>query len=320
MKIKIISAALHGACSYYRSMGVFPKIKNVEVDIVDQFDWHILNYIDVIFIERPCNANYLLACKTTKNYGLKLWIDYDDYLFWLPSWNPFKNIFENEAIKKVMIDCLKLADVVTVPTEKLREELCKYNMNTIVVPQAFNDYNFKFEYNPSENQSILWRGSITHRGDILAYIQELVTVAKANKEWKWEFIGKDIWYITDYIDNKNITPELNIVEYFTKIKEINPSIYIVPLYPNIFNDCKSNCGWLEATYAGAVTLAPDSEEWRRPGIINYKNKGEFGDKLHMLINDPEKRKVNYKASFEYIKKNFVLSHVNKQREKILNSL
>src|SRR4030042_3595638 len=271
MKIKLITTQPHGACSYYRSLGVFQKIKDLQIDSTGEFDWYNINDVDCIFFERPITENHLLSIKYAKDYGVKVWVDYDDNLLEIPTWNPMFSFLTNKITQETIIKCLSLSDVVTVPTVALKEQLQKYNKNIEIIPNAFNDHNFDFKYNPSKNQKILWRGRITHRKDILYYQKMLVDAAAANKNWEWNFIGKDIWYITEPIANKKEHPELNIIPYFSRIKSINPAIYIVPLYPCAFNEAKSNCGFLEATYAGACTIAPKIEEWIRPGIINYES-------------------------------------------------
>jgi hypothetical protein len=320
MKIKLITTQPHGACSYYRSLGVFQKIKDLQIDSTGEFDWYNINDVDCVFFERPITPNHLLAIKYAKDYGVKTWVDYDDNLLEIPTWNPMFSYLTNKTTQDTIIKCLEYADIVTVPTVALKEQFQKFNKNIEIIPNAFNDYNFNLEYKPSKNQKILWRGSITHRKDILYYQKMLVDTAAANKEWEWNFIGKDIWYITEVIANRREHPELNIIPYFNRIKSINPAIYIVPLYPCAFNEAKSNCGWLEATYAGACTIAPKTAEWIRPGIINYESREDFGVKLQTLISDPEKREKNYKASYEYIKANLQLSKVNKQRSYILENI
>ena len=50
---------------------------------------------------------------------------------------------------------------------------------------------------------------------------------------------------------------------------------VVPLKDNLFNHAKSNLAWIEATCAGAMTLAPDWPEWRRPGVSNYESPLNF---------------------------------------------
>jgi len=324
MKIKLVSTTPHGACSYYRSVGVLKHLKDVEVDIVDVskynwLEWHNIIDYDILFMERPFTVDQLTAIKYAKDFNIKIWVDFDDNLFDLPDWNPSFKLFDDNA-KKTMARCMELADVVTVPTEQLQEEFFQYNKNVKIVPNAFNDFNFELKYQFSEDQKILWRGSNTHRGDVLHYLQEIVETARINPDWEWNFIAKDMWYVTDYIKNKKLHPELPLVSYFNRLRSISPGIYLAVLYPNKFNLSKSNCGWIEATYAGAVTIAPYMPEWVRPGIINYKDQAEFKEKLQILIEDEDKRRMNHKASFDYIRKNLVLSQVNKKRIKILEEL
>lgn len=319
MKIRTISPQIIGACNYYRNMGVLSKL-DLTLEYSDIFEWHTLLDVDILFLERPYTDNHLLAIKYAKDFNLKIWIDYDDNLFCLPEWNPSYSIFNQQAVQDNIKKCCESADIITVPTIKLKEEFLKYNKNIEIVPNAHNDFNFPLEFNPSKNQTIFWRGSDTHRVDLQYVLKSMVEVNKNNLEWTWEFIGKGLWFVTDYIQNKIVHPELNIIPYFTRIKKINPAIWIVPLFPLPFNQAKSNCAWIESTYAGAVCLAPDTEEWHRPGIINYVDPEDFKNKLQLLIDNPDKRLKNYTSSYEYVKKNLVLSHVNKQREDIINKL
>jgi hypothetical protein len=320
LKIQIISSHPHGACSYYRAHGVLPKIKNVQTEAIETVSWQQLSNTDIVFIERPHDKTFLEACKIVKNFGIKVWVDFDDNLFCLPEWNPAKDFYKSESTQACMIESMKLADIVTVATDAIKEAYIKYNKNIVVIPNAFNNYNFNLDYNLSNKNVILWRGSNTHRGDILPYLKKIWEIAKDKDKWQWHFIGNDLWWIVDYIRNHVTTKELDIIRYFNKIKSINPAIYIVPLDFNEFNLAKSNCGWLEATYAGAVTLAPDMPEWRRPGIINYRDKKEFELLLIELMDNPKLRKQNYKKSFDFIKSNLLLSTVNKKREEVIKSL
>src|SRR4030042_2599599 len=283
MKIKLITTQPHGACSYYRSLGVFQKIKDLQIDSTGEFDWYNINDVDCIFFERPITENHLLAIKYAKDYGVKVWVDYDDNLLEIPTWNPMFSFLTNKITQETIIKCLSLSDVVTVPTVALKEQLQKYNKNIEIIPNAFNDHNFDFKYNPSKNQKILWRGSITHRKDILYYQKMLVDAAAANKNWEWNFIGKDIWYITEPIANKKEHPELNIIPYFSRIKSINPAIYIVPLYPCAFNEAKCLIGeTLVITKNGIKQISNISEEneeiWQDYKYKKINNYFKYKDK------------------------------------------
>lgn len=320
-KVQLISNVPHGACSYYRTYGVFPKLEKYAIlKQPPEINWQDFNYSDIIFIERPQDHNFLEIAELSKMYGLKVWVDYDDNLFCLPDWNPGKPFFDNRLNQQAMIESIKMADIITVATPAIKEAYSKWNNNIKVIPNAFNDYNYELNYNCSDKKIIIWRGSDTHRGDIMPYSDQIWKLADSFDDWQWQFLGKNLWYIIDNIKNKTVHGETDIIRYFDLIKNINPAIYIVPLDFCKFNESKSNCGWLEMTYAGSVTLAPDMPEWKRPGITNYKTPEEFEEKLKLLMEDSKLRRDNYKKSFNFIKCNLLLSNVNKRREEIVKSL
>jgi hypothetical protein len=111
-----------------------------------------------------------------------------------------------------------------------------------------------------------------------------------------------------------------LMDSFYKLKMFSSKIHIVTLYERDFNLSKSNISWIESTIAGSVVLAPDWEEWKKPGIVNYASKEDFKEKLQDLINGKYNLWLNHKTSLDYILNNLSLKKVNKERLKILNSL
>jgi hypothetical protein len=110
--------------------------------------------------------------------------------------------------------------------------------------------------------------------------------------------------------------------YMDAFARLGPWLHIVPLANNGFNRSKSNLAWLEATAAGAVVLAPALEEWQRPGIVNYKDASDFGNKLSRLMDEFNAPGChpNVTLSRAYIRENLSLRCLNAQRWEILNEL
>lgn len=325
MRIKMGIRYPFGACSYYRSMGVFSKLhrlnNNIDVKLIDKIDWHYISDADILYLERPQDGDFYNACKIAKDFNVKVWIDYDDNLFDIPDWNPAKIHYEKKETRKNIEKCLKIADVVTVTTPALKTLYSKYNKNIHIIENAFNNYNYKLPEKASNNKIVNWRGSNTHRGDLILYSHQLATLSEKNKEkWGWSFIGSDIWYVTEYMKSVFQTDEMTIPKYWQYIKKVNPSIQYSPLVLNNFNSGKSNISWIEGVYSGACHLGPNLSEFRRPGIENYSTPDEFGQKLEMLINDEKLREQNFNESLEYIKENLLLSTINKKRIKIAEEL
>lgn len=324
MKIKICDIAPGGGCSLYRGIGVLSKLNKLQPDISSEYitgvGWHTLADGDILFLTRPVTDNYKQSIELAKNFGVKVWIDYDDCMAEIPPDNPAREGYARPSIQKNIKDCMELADVVTVTTQALKDYYSKIRKDIIVIENAFNDYNFKFERIEKTKMIVNWRGSNTHRGDLLSVSKAIIETAQKHNNWVWSFLGNDTWYITDHIMKKLKYKEMETVKYFHYIRQLTPAIQLVPLVFNVFNECKSNIGFQEATYSGAATVAPDMPEFRMPGISTYVDEKEFQEKLEKLIIDIRFRDEEYNKSYEYIKKNLMLSQVNKKRIEVIKQL
>ena len=334
IKISICDTAPDGACSYYRSIGPLSKLRHIRPDIQVEYlqnvSWSVLTHTDILYMERPVEENHIHSMEMAKEMGIKTWIDFDDCLHEIPPDNPGYNYFKLKA--PVMEQALDLADVITVSTPFLKEYYQTRNFsndpmkrvvrNIHIVENAHNDYNYPFTPVIETVDFINWRGSATHRQDLLSCVKAIHETADKFPAWAWTFIGNDIWYITDRIKNKFVLAETDIVNYNKFIKELKPAIQIVPLLDSPFTRSKSNIAWMEGTWAGAATLAPNLPEFEHPGVINYKaeDNDNFGYYLEKLIKSASFRKENYEKSFEHIKDNLLLSQINKKRIELLEGL
>lgn len=312
-----------GACSFYRSVGPFSKIKEVSFSILKEGNWQTYSNLDIIYMERPVYDSFVDGAKMAKAFNLPLWIDFDDDLFEIPHYNPANEFFSDKNKKKNIEEICEIADVITVTTEKLKERFSQFNRNVIVVPNALNDFNFPIDIkNPSDNKIISWRGSGTHRGDLMEYRYPMIQSMEKNKDWIWAWFGDQYWMVSDDMDQSRIRKFTvqEIIRYFSVFHAIAPGVHVVPLKDNFFNRCKSNIAWLEATSAGAVTLGPAFEEWDHPGITRYESIEDFGEKLNMLCRDEKYRRKVWNSSLEYIKEHLLLSKVNQKRIAIINAL
>lgn len=327
MEIKIAARYPHGACSYYRTYGVIPFLNRLDSSInitaLDKVDWSRLSGADVLYIERPQDGDFLGAIKLARQFGVKVWIDYDDDLFCVPHYNPMKMFYDDPKTQTAIKKALEFADVVTVATDPIKETYKEYNDNIHVVPNAFNDYAYSMPDHSSKKGLVAWRGSETHRGDLLNICRQVIELSQDyNKQWEWIFFGNNPWYLTEYMADGCVlaTGEKSLTEYMQLLQRQTPSLFFVPLQRNKFNHAKSNCSWLEATFAGSCVVASDLPEFHKPGIENFKTPEEFFEKMEILIDNPAQREKNFQASKEYIKNNLMLSTVNKQRIEILGGL
>lgn len=323
------------ATSLYRGMGPLAEMRRqmgdkLNVMITDDYHWATINIADCVFMQRPFQGGDVTIAEITKAMHKPLWVDYDDDLFNVPTDNPAHSIYNDETIQKNVAKIINMADLVTVTTPHLKRqfELTKrpLNKNIHVVPNALDFHLFPYReetMNP-RNRVVMWRGSITHTRDVMTYSDQILKQANdpKYKEWVWRFIGDNLWFITDFMPKNNAvwSKAIDPIEYFKHIYDISPMIIQVPLHESSFNKSKSNIAWIEGTFAGAATIAPDWEEWRHPGVLLYKNKEEYANLLDSAMSGKIDLAKNVKESWEHVKENFNLAKWATRRLELLREI
>ncbi len=324
-KIHCVIPHYNDSTAWYRSTAPIIALKHHGIDFVmkQSVDWVDMLYTDIVFLQRPFKNDFKDIVEYARNCNKPIWIDFDDDLNSVPDYNPHRHVFKDGIDKENFQLMISMANVVTVTTDYLRDKYKEFNNNIIVIPNAHNDYMFPFEYNFSKNKIVNWRGTNTHREDLRSVIETLrrVQQLESSKDWLFNFIGQDSDLMKGLVKSKQVKP-MELIEYFRYIKNLNPMIQLCPLVVNDFNLAKSNISWIEGTYSGAVTIAPmNFHEFRKPGIFTYGSQESlyYTFEAFFEMTETELEKM-YNESFEYIKSNLLLSHVNKQRAEIVQKL
>ncbi|MCP4648783.1 MAG: glycosyltransferase family 4 protein [PVC group bacterium] len=327
-KILMLDPNPKSAVSFYRSIGTFSYLHrldpNVHYELLSVYNWNTWMGADILYVQRPYADDHLGAIVEAQKCNVKVWVDTDDLLHEIPNYNPNHRTFNNPKEKFLdnFLNSVKRADVVTVTTEVLKDYYSEYNENVQIVENAHNDYAFPFMKLIGDSaKAINWRGSNTHRMDVLSVAQQIVNVREKHKDWKWIFVGNDLWYITELLKGNAIEiPEKPILTFFELLRTVGSSIQVVPLVDNNFNRAKSSISWIEATYGGMTTVAPNFPEFNKPGCLCYEGEEQFEYYLEKCIKSKAFRQENYEKSFKYIKENLLLSQVNRKRMDIINEL
>lgn len=323
------------ATNFYRAMGPMGALRQLcdglMLTQMREIQWAFLKTIDGVFMHRPFTPDHLALCKMIKYHRKPLWIDHDDNLFDVGLDNPVFQDYSNNPVKESIAEMLSLADVVSVSTPHLGSIYGRFAKKVIVVPNAIDDDIIDVLKAPTEtNRMVFWRGSNTHAKDWASIGDGFLKVAAKHADWKYAFMGYQPWHIVEPLI-KALKPEnvvnfggCDIIRYFDAIKHIAPQIMVVPLFAGPFNYSKSNIAWLEGSYAGAITLAPNWAEWDKPGVIQYDASKEpwkdFAEKLESMLVMPEEERLKlHKQSWTYVKNNLLLSRVNHIRKSILTT-
>jgi hypothetical protein len=280
--------------------------------------------MDAIMIQRPFSKEALNLCGYIKLLGIKLWIDYDDNLFALNPENDVSEMYDDTNIKENIKGILRMADVVTVPTENLKQDYSEFNKNITVIPNAFNDTIF---FRPKElaprTNNCAWRGPRTHIWDLLSHINEINQLTEKFSDWRFVFMGFRIdksvlYYYLHNTNNKAHIPSMDPVIYFKALMDMSPSCLHVPLADNPFNRAKSNIAAIEGNYAGAVCVVP--AWWNMPGTIPYTDGKSYYEGIKSVLSGEVDKVAMNKEAWDYIMDCLRLSKVNEQRIDIIKSL
>ena len=307
-KLTVTNLKMNGL-SWYRSQGVLgylqDVIPNLDIDFTgDKDTWHNLFMGDIYYIPRPQGRQYLNNIVAIKKLKKKIWIDWDDDFMSLPKHHPSYAVYNNIEEMKATLESIKLADVVTVSTQYLKDLLTPYNSNIILVRNAFNDYFHTFKESPKRNTDIYWRGSQFHRGDLYTFKDQMRNLI-TNHPNKWIFNGgDDHWFL--HLETKEHStkiihePARDVITYMEMLTMYNPLVVHVPLEDNKFNRSKSNIALVEACLAGTIPVCPDWEEWQLGGALNYSTPQQYEDLIKQSINGDIDIESNYKLLVDSI--------------------
>lgn len=325
MKILFIVPNTLDSCSFYRSAGIAPDLcrklnAEYKVSTLDResFSWDKLIAYDVVMFQRPFSGNTLQMIIYLKQLGIPVWVDFDDYTLGVP--------FSNSAFdtlskaKENIILMARLADVISVTTPALAKQLSEYNTNIHVIPNAFNDTLLGRKNKAARTKNILWRGGESHMADLMVYSPALNLLMEEYKEHTWVFYGTKSWMLSTPHQNVMYLEPTDPMYYFDNISRIASPLIHVPLEDIPFNHCKSNIAFIEGAYCGSVCIAPDWEEWQKPGVITYKNVDDYYRVIKDVLNGKHDTRELAEASWNYITENLLLSDVNELRVKLIWSL
>lgn len=342
------------ATSLYRGVGPLQSLRrrmgrDIEMRIGGDVNWGTLKGIDAVFMQRPAMDSHVQILNMAHANRKPVWVDYDDDLYHVPFNNRTFKLYSNPKIQNNISTLIAKADVLTVSTPQLAETFraileqigraqqkepgLKLSPGKIhVVPNAYDiehlDPLSDATKAPHQRNIVCWRGSGTHDKDLMAFTPEICKAVGRHLDWTYNFVGEPFWWTMEQLDQvKGVKPTTVIqtetidpIEYFNFLKNTLPALMIVPLEDCPFNRAKSNIAWVEATHAGAVTLAPDWPEWQRPGIINYKDAYDFELKLETFLRGGNDGMALWKQSRDFILENLTLSKVNMLREVIVRDL
>ena len=303
--------------SWYRAA----PFKRLPIEVVNpmggRFSWETLNGVDVLFVQRPATPHEIMMIEQAKKYNVPVLLDYDDLPTSLNPENPVYDIWNRDDKQACVREALRLADVVMVSTQHLKDSLLEEvpAANIRVVPNAQDDKLFSFEpYNGPREKIIAIRGGGSHSVDWGLYKDGIIEILEKYPDYKLAVLGYHPEWMRVIQDSQLRLYEFSdIPTYLSDLMLLRPQIALVPLADNKFNNSKSNIGWQEFTMAGATVIASPLPEFMQPGVV-VSTPDQLLTKFELALKHPE---VFYAQSINAVPK---LSEVNEERMDILEEL
>lgn len=333
-KLFVISPNITSDNSFWRCLGPLSYMKKSmagEIDLIiyrgGEINWSTLSEIDYIFLHRPSRQEDVHLMQLAYRMNIPVWVDYDDWVFDLPSWNPNKKHYSYYLTQLNIMHCISCADLITVSTEPLAEKFKKIDEITYKVftlPNAYRSDLFPYSstyLEKSKDSPIYWRGSNTHEGDILSILDGLKTIDNE----KIHFFGDPGWLSLSQLKPESYIHHgtFDILQYNRMIYDLKPKAVIVPLHDNFFNRCKSNIAWMESIHAGALCIAPNFPEWNLPGVISYEANNSTSFKLaieELKYLDEPKFKETISTAKHHLMKHYSIENVIRDRIYAFNTI
>lgn len=321
MRILISTADKNNNVSFYRVEQPLLRL-GIEYDFMSgEFNTESIKNYDCVLITQAYANIHIYIAEKCKEFKVPLWLDYDDLLLDVSIWNKIYPIFaDREAIRSDIKTLMSLSTFVTFSTNYLKNYF--EVENSFVLRNAFDNEYFCEPSTIGKKNEVLHRGSDSHNLDLWTYRESILKAFSEIKNpypfnWIPHFVGINPIYLNMQL-NGLWTGWMDRTDYKYWLEKVCDSkIQIVPLVDTPFNRSKSNCAWIEGTYAGCASLVPNLEEWSNSGAITYHNKSDFSEKLKGMMSGRINLEEKVNKSREYINSNFSLKKINEQRAEII---
>jgi glycosyltransferase involved in cell wall biosynthesis len=261
-----------------------------------------IDWADVILVQRyfPLQETQPVL-EGILGSGKPVLYDIDDILLDIVETHPLYDNFQRTI--PFIRDLLPRVDIVTVTTDRLREQLLKYNPHTVVIPNFINEAAIIPTRAPSNSRetTIAYMGTPSHTKDL-----ELIEDVLFKLKEKFTTGVRFIFWGAAGTRLEKLGPVLpfedNYASFLKKLGETHFDIGLAPLADTFFNRCKSNIKWLEYSAYGRAGIFSDLDPYRQSvkhgqtGMLAGEDANDWLYALDYLVTHPAERMAMGRAA------------------------
>lgn len=256
-------------------------------------DHAIVNWADVIVLERNTYAIAELAIEVWKQRGKRVLLRFDDHYGVMPAHSPTHDAWHKLGIRGMVgyerfLQALPLFDSYSTPSQLLTNEFLRYNPNGVCIPNRPDLMNFPrpAPLRRLKRHNLVWGGSMPHRQSWVGS-QAALGINDALGAFPDEFrlclLCERSWFSELFTVPYAIYPWLPMNEYRQRLKAM-AHIGLAPLH-GPYDECRS---WIKAlVYAllGIPWIASELAPYFdcRGGILVQDYKEEWQEALESII-------------------------------------
>lgn len=339
-----------GACGYYRVVLPFEKIQyhgyaDAALGGIGRSSdlFRIMSDSDLIVLPRPASRESYETIKICKEEGKKIVVDHDDDIF---NVNPMSPHYISSGTKEVEVviggekvklwedgkenngeifdlqkniekmemarECLKLADAVSVTTERLGRAYEEYNKNILIHPNCVDTAIWqKLPLKEHDGLRIIWSGGVSHYQDWLTISDRFRKLMAHNMHWKFLCCGHEFTGLFRDIDKSQYEFHKWVPTPAHPYKQaiLGADISVIPLKKDQFNACKSPIKFVEYAAIGVPSICsnwPPYSDVITDGVNGflYDTEDDFEEKLIRLASDRELRQEMGENARQYVMDNY----------------
>jgi len=307
----------------------YKDTKVIIFEIIKKMNWlWVAKHFDIIYFNYLNNPwGFAAMGAMARHYGVKMVMDVDDAIWEIHNDNPAYEVWKkgSEGLRDFTAICNEV-DYITCTNNYLKNVIINHTTKTPDKIQVFpnyidlSTYTYRAPFKNTNQINLTHFGSTTHFNDLREtdFERGLNRIMAEYPNVVFRTIGA---FIPSYREKWGARYEQTFgdPDIYTWINKRFPTfmkesdILVVPLVDDIYNRCKSQIKWLEASSAKIPGIWQRVRQYEEVvdgtnGILANKDT-EWYKGIKYMIDNPDKRKAMGEKTFEDVKKWQIQDHL-----------